>query len=610
MATSRINEIHIQNFKFFPECKKPIYLDGKHLLLYGENGSGKSSIYWALYTLLECANKSDVNQIKKYFDTTDVEHLTNINCDTSLESYIKIKLTDNTIFNVSYFDTAINTHEEAQESNYSSDFLTYRNLLSLYNFAHSEPIDLIHFFSYAIFPYIKFKPITIKGKDTENAGEIFKYVSKGLQQIEDDLSSKGKPRYPLKDEPEYIEYDKALSNFKNELDALLLFITTEGNRILRNNLNYDFTFSLSSETDVSNKRKPKLSIRLKIPNYQGKSNVVYRPHSFLNEAKLTALGLVIRLAVLEKSLEPNSKLNILVLDDLLISLDMNNRDKVLELILKEYTNKYQLLILTHDRNFFEFTRHRIDKLKQIDWVYREMYSTEKDSILQPYIKQSDTYLDKAKKYLSLKEYEIAGNFLRKEAEAFCKEFLPKKYHYTSEFELREFNGLIQQCLIFAEGAGLDKTLFEALDSYRKFVLNPTSHDSYDVPKFESEVRACLDTLTELRKIKYEPFLKRGEQVEFELSNGVDTYKFEIILEDDFRLLQEPGKDSVISKGMVNYWVYKNGIKTKNEIQHRQESLQKMYNDKYAQSDQTKNADFWEEIVISATGAKLKVARKF
>ncbi len=56
---SRIKSIQIHNFKFFNE-QAPIELgkDGKHLLLFGENGSVKSSIYWSLYTLFESAYKA------------------------------------------------------------------------------------------------------------------------------------------------------------------------------------------------------------------------------------------------------------------------------------------------------------------------------------------------------------------------------------------------------------------------------------------------------------------------------------------------------------------------------------------------------------------------
>ncbi len=63
----RIKEVHINNFKFFPDSE-PIKIDGKNILLYGENGSGKSSFYWALYTLSECSQKTDPEQIKKYFN--------------------------------------------------------------------------------------------------------------------------------------------------------------------------------------------------------------------------------------------------------------------------------------------------------------------------------------------------------------------------------------------------------------------------------------------------------------------------------------------------------------------------------------------------------------
>lgn len=148
-----------------------------------------------------------------------------------------------------------------------------------------------------------------------------------------------------------------------------------------------------------------------------------------------------------------------------------------------------------------------------------------------------------------------------------------------------------------------------MDSHRKFVLNPTSHDSYDVPQFNSEVSNCLNTLKALRKIQNEPFLKRGDQVEFELSDGTDTYKFEIKLEDDFRLLKEPGKDSVISKGMVNYWTTKN-TDAKISTQHGLENLKVFYDKNYNKSDKTKNADYWEETIITSTKQLLKTERKF
>jgi predicted ATP-dependent endonuclease of OLD family len=75
---SRIETLHILNFKFFEE-HQPIELGGKHLLLFDENGSGKSSVYWSLYTLFGYAFKDD-SDIEKYFKpvATHPQSLVNI----------------------------------------------------------------------------------------------------------------------------------------------------------------------------------------------------------------------------------------------------------------------------------------------------------------------------------------------------------------------------------------------------------------------------------------------------------------------------------------------------------------------------------------------------
>lgn len=51
----RIKKIEIQNFRAF-YGNFEIDLGGKNLLLYGENGSGKSSLFYALKLFLESAN--------------------------------------------------------------------------------------------------------------------------------------------------------------------------------------------------------------------------------------------------------------------------------------------------------------------------------------------------------------------------------------------------------------------------------------------------------------------------------------------------------------------------------------------------------------------------
>ena len=70
-----LQKIELENFKFF---KEPFELPvgGKHVLLYWENGSGKSSIVWGLYTLME-SRKKQAADVQKYFNPADDQHLRN-----------------------------------------------------------------------------------------------------------------------------------------------------------------------------------------------------------------------------------------------------------------------------------------------------------------------------------------------------------------------------------------------------------------------------------------------------------------------------------------------------------------------------------------------------
>lgn len=617
---NKIKQIKLKHFKFF-YGDVTIDLERHNALIFGENGSGKSSLYWALYTFLQSVFKDTPQKVQKYFQHNHDENLRNRFAPDADDSYIKIVFEDEhkstTDKQISNSTVNTKTGTLIRQAVQGSELINYKLLSKIHDFKNPQQIDLFPIMDKEILPFINFRENLVRHDGmagTANAQEWWDYIKPGMQ-----------PRGKMHEQP-YKTFAAAVTKFNSELQFYFDSIVESVNEYLEKfkqpfnvsfeieNCTYD-AFVEGSTTQRNHKTiAPNVFIHAHfnhahIPTHKQK---ITRPHTFLNEAKLTAIALSIRLAMLGQKLSgvvAADTPKFLILDDVLISLDMSNREIVLDIILQEFTD-YQLIILTHDRNFFELLRHRIKKFNQTNWKYIEMYECEKDGIPQPLIKTSETYLDKAEKYFQLKEYEIAGNFLRKEAEAFCKEFLPKKWQHTVEYNLHDLNGLIKQLTLFAEGAGLDKQLFEDLDSHRKFVLNPTSHDSYDVPKFNSEVGNCLKTLKALRQIQNEPFLKRGDQVEFELSDGTDTYKFEIKLEDDFRLLKEQGKDSVISKGMVNYWVYKNGVKTTASIQHKQDTLTKMYKGCYDSSDKTKNADFWEEIMITTTGQPLKSERKF
>lgn len=595
----KIENLILENFKFF-NGEQILNFDCKNILIYGENGSGKSSIYWALYTFLQSSLKEDTS-IQKYFDLQHSERLVNRFINPSDKSSLKLMIKDNQNISTTYEISldSINTNKsdtEIKKANLASDFINYRLLSRLYHFKNSEDIELFSMFEDEILSYI-----TI---ENNNLDDLWKTLKVGLT-----------PR-PKMSSPIYKEFQEKIALFNTKFETFLQNITRKANDILKDNFKeqikifIDYKNATYDDFEVGSTTKrnhitipPKINLHIEfsIDNHK-----IDKPHTFLNEARLTAIALSLRFAILKQRLSIDSLLKILVLDDLLISLDMTHRVEVINFILNDEDLKdYQLIIMTHDRAFFELVKHKTTFISEDNWKYLEMYSQDKEGIPFPFFIKSLSYLEKAEKYYYENEYEIAGNFLRKEAENFCKKFLPKKYHYNDNCTLKDLNGLILECKNFADNAGFESELFRELDSYRKFVLNSTSHDSYDVPKFKNDIKKCLDNLKELNNIKNQPFLNRGKELVFECKcmQG-DLYKIEIILEDDFRMLKKDNNDTVISKGLINYRILKNGTYTSSELQHENCTLNSFYTKFYNKSDKTNNSNFLEEISILDTNDKI------
>src|SRR5580693_2908146 len=172
---NRIDTIQISNFKFF-QNQAPIKLGGNHLLLYGENGSGKSSIYWALYTLFEASIKGSDDEIKKYFskiirieDSLINIHATEITPGADdYNSFIEIMTNDNVpvSYKISKTSLGIRGNTNAQYINYASDYINYRMLLSFSAFRHSDQIDLFEVFIESVLKYVQFSRVEITRNGT------------------------------------------------------------------------------------------------------------------------------------------------------------------------------------------------------------------------------------------------------------------------------------------------------------------------------------------------------------------------------------------------------------------------------------------------------------
>ena len=89
-----------------------------------------------------------------------------------------------------------------------------------------------------------------------------------------------------------------------------------------------------------------------------------KPQTQLNEAKLTAIILSIRFSLLDLVAAPDGRF--LALDDMLISLDMSNRSKVVDYLLGKVVNQYKIYLFTHDRAFFELAEFNLQMQQNSD----------------------------------------------------------------------------------------------------------------------------------------------------------------------------------------------------------------------------------------------------
>lgn len=521
----RLHELHINNFKFFPkqDPNSPLLkIEGKNLLIYGENGSGKSTIYWSIYTLLESAFKTRNEDIIKYFEKGGEHGLVNIHSPRNHKAHIKVVLRESGVPDAEYYidgETAtveaVRSNSDIRESGMASDFINYRVIFRLHNLKHSKENNLFGWFEDEIFPYILIASIN----STKSVGNVLKALKSGPAKVKafDEIDKMIFPNAAMqyhaeeavrKDFKKFQKYEKEVKKWNTKLKAYLQAITTRANEILSQDFQQNFEIKLDYTFLKINVTENDLGwedpiIELKIPVYNGKRNAVKRPHTFLNEAKWTSIGLSIRLAIIEDwtNRPATAHLKALVIDDMLLSLDMSNRDIVLNILLDRYVNDYQLIMLTHDRYFFELAQGKINaRNKGGDWLKLEMYEDTENGKSKPLILKSKTNLERAKSFFKQKEFAASANHMRKATECFVHEYVPARNQYDSNFKPLDLSSLIGKSRAVARINGLPASLIQDLDLMRTHILNPGSHYDVYTPVFQNDLKRAIETLEQVSNL--------------------------------------------------------------------------------------------------------------
>lgn len=520
----RIDQIEVKNFKFFKNTFT-LNIDRKNILLYGENGAGKSSIYWSIFTHFQAYAKEQA-EAQKYFSANHPQNLRNRFVDESEVSYIKISFHDGYSETKSIVDSDVDYYPANEETlrfmrgtAMSSDFLNYKILSSLFDFRNSEDNQVFDIFEKEILPYIDFdEPYQkIDGTPTNilNAGEWWGYIKRIINT--DGVIPRNEKKYSSfnRGTAQYKAYQERISLFNRLLNNKLQILIFRANNIIKDVFNIEAKIELTISDAIFNRNigYRKYSATLESPKIYLKARMtssllvndalIEHPRSFFNEAKITCMALALRLAILEDHATTDEFPSVLLIDDLLISLDMPFRRMVIKQLLT-YSSRFQTFIFTHDRAFFHLVMSGIEQLGDTnEWKTFNLYVKKDDTgCLQPALILEEGYIAKAKAHLHMLEIPASVNALRKAAEKILKNILSQNEILQIILEqgycnLSKMIGIFQNK--YAKLLGLE-SLAAHLQDDRKLLLNPFSHDDIETPFYRRELEKTIEEIELLGRI--------------------------------------------------------------------------------------------------------------
>ena len=469
----KITKIDIKNFRAFRGGHQiDLAKAGKNLLVYGENGSGKSSLYLALKLFLESSED----------DSSEFENYQNIFA-TDEAGYIKLHLRANSRTSEHVYEWSRDVRETAElliiNASKSKGFLDYKALLHTH-YLHYEK-DTVNVFDLFIENLLA---NVINDRTGQSISEEWQNISE---------------QFPLAPTHDVETLEAQIDIFNIAVSNHLAELQTRASEILRKFgdegplVTLDFGFQgILYDSIGETLDNPGISLKVKffdedIPAHQ----------RFLNEAKLSAIALAIYFAGF--LLQPDSDLKILALDDVLIGLDMSNRLPVLD-ILDEYFSDYQIFLTTYDKAWYEIVKQHTSRGGK--WKAVEFYFSQTDAYEIPVYAEDKAYLEKAREYLDANDYKACAIYVRTAFEAAIKRYCEKrnlavKYRENpKDLRSEDFWVPIKMETDEVGDLLLDLRVVDQIELARKFILNELSHDTF-VNIYRKELEDAIDAVAEL-----------------------------------------------------------------------------------------------------------------
>ena len=405
----RIESIRICGYRAFPELIE-VPLKGKSLVLYGENGSGKSSLGKAVRDFL------DYRALAVPLDKFRYRHEDPPREDRS----VSLTFTDPSVPELVWTPTRRDTsHSEFRDMARSRGWLDYRVVWRASEIQYGDSVDI-------------FRPLVEEILPGCQQGATNETFGINWERIIDMQASK--PRRVHNEKLLLRRLQEAIKDFNDSLKGFLPELERHANEFLQAfspSTKMDLIWSSDVHYNPTIKNKfTHGSIRLKMRDRGG--SPLTSPSEFLNEARVTAIGLCLYLAGMARSVPPQrangtTYPRILILDDVLLSLDMAHRLPLLA-ILRKHFSSWQVLLLTHDRAWYEIARQQLN-----GWIHHELFSQQVGNYEQPLLRKDQDHLEWAIDFLVQGHVKAAAVHVRTKFEEVlkwtCEQFgLHVKYH--------------------------------------------------------------------------------------------------------------------------------------------------------------------------------------
>ena len=520
----RIARLAVRNFRAFPGDEEFVInlgSEGKNLLLYGENGAGKSSLYVALQQLFA------KGIYRPRYDYHDHLNIYTRECD----GYVTASTTrsgmgpfrwekhgmhphvpgamsdigDTMSSSTGRWDADSETLDEYHDFARGVYLLDYKTLLRCsFPFDNEDRIDLADVLRLALYDYM------LNGQSVAKRWHRLRLAQMEHHRKLNELNGVI-PR-------EHWEYGKDLGSvaftFWMELEHAVtqrssMFLSRANEfvqSLLQEKITIEFRTISKPEPDYAapyvDLVKRRFELFIKYNNEQ-----VRQPGVFLNEARMNALSLALFLSAAELCTASSpSGTKVLVLDDVLLSFDMSHRIPVLKLLQQEFAD-WQILLFTHDRVWYELARSYTEASKA--WRHYELTVMvgPTGSPPRPFLKQGQDHLTCARLLLAAPHGDLMGAAVHIRAwfedllQQKCEKYrLAVKYHVLQKhFKADDFWDALKNDRRPVEGAGIHmgNAMIAEVEMVRSNVLNKLSHAG--APNLvRAEVEATLELMPRLK----------------------------------------------------------------------------------------------------------------